>query len=574
MLDSPRIEPPPKTLEEARNAPGRAEQIAEIAERIEREGIEYVFFQQVSISGHINGKGVVAELVPAGRRARLPARLRRHRRPVHRPPGQLHRLRAGGVRAGRDRRPRHVRGAALGRAGRPGLLRLLRHRDRRAARRRPAPEPEADRRTTSRRSSATRLPDRDRAGDDVDEAARGRLGARGRHQALLLPHQPVRAAASGDPRRRLLRQGDGARHELRRPRGRPRPARAQLPLRPGAAHRRQHHHLPSDLRRGRPQPRPARLVHAEAVHRRLRQRAPPPLHPRRRRGQQRLPRPRRAGAALRDRAALHGRDPRPLRRPGLRRLPDRQLLQADVGLRLLGPGLQELRLAEPHLHGAGRERRALRVPRRRLLLQPLPDPGRAADRRASTGCKRELDPGQPQQANTYDLLAEGAEFERVPDQPRRRARGAGGRRGGPRRDAGPPLRRLQATTSATSGSATWRRSPTGSARSTWRSCPEQRADHVRDRRDHLPKRRRRAPGRARHDPDAAGDEAPRARLDRLRALPRRRRHLRHAREAERGDRATIPTSPSGCERQRGQVEARLRAAGAEIAVDQGDTAGR
>ena len=44
--------------------PGRAEKIAEIAERIEREGIEYVFFQQVSISGHINGKGVVASWFP------------------------------------------------------------------------------------------------------------------------------------------------------------------------------------------------------------------------------------------------------------------------------------------------------------------------------------------------------------------------------------------------------------------------------------------------------------------------------------------------------------------------------
>ncbi|MDQ2940147.1 MAG: glutamine synthetase family protein, partial [Actinomycetota bacterium] len=60
VLQSPRIEPPPKTLAEAREAPGRAERIAEIAAEIEREGIEYVFFQQVSVSGHINGKGVVA----------------------------------------------------------------------------------------------------------------------------------------------------------------------------------------------------------------------------------------------------------------------------------------------------------------------------------------------------------------------------------------------------------------------------------------------------------------------------------------------------------------------------------
>ena len=63
-LDSPRIEPPPKTLAEAREAPGRAERIAEIVAEIEREGIEYVFFQQVSVSGHINGKGVVADWFP------------------------------------------------------------------------------------------------------------------------------------------------------------------------------------------------------------------------------------------------------------------------------------------------------------------------------------------------------------------------------------------------------------------------------------------------------------------------------------------------------------------------------
>ena len=63
-LSSPKIEPAPPTLEEAREAPGRAEKIAEIEKRIESEGIEYVFFQQISISGHINGKGVVASWFP------------------------------------------------------------------------------------------------------------------------------------------------------------------------------------------------------------------------------------------------------------------------------------------------------------------------------------------------------------------------------------------------------------------------------------------------------------------------------------------------------------------------------
>ncbi|MFN8159425.1 MAG: glutamine synthetase family protein [Solirubrobacterales bacterium] len=64
VLSNPRVEPPPRTLEEAREAPGRDEKIAEIAERIEREGIEYVFFQQVSVTGRVMGKGVVASFFP------------------------------------------------------------------------------------------------------------------------------------------------------------------------------------------------------------------------------------------------------------------------------------------------------------------------------------------------------------------------------------------------------------------------------------------------------------------------------------------------------------------------------
>jgi hypothetical protein len=34
---------PPKTLEEARNQPGRREQVEQITKRIESEGIKYVF---------------------------------------------------------------------------------------------------------------------------------------------------------------------------------------------------------------------------------------------------------------------------------------------------------------------------------------------------------------------------------------------------------------------------------------------------------------------------------------------------------------------------------------------------
>src|ERR671918_242650 len=64
VLESPRSTPPPKTLEEARNEPGRREQIEAITRRIEAEGIKYVFFQQVSITGRVMGKGVVADFFP------------------------------------------------------------------------------------------------------------------------------------------------------------------------------------------------------------------------------------------------------------------------------------------------------------------------------------------------------------------------------------------------------------------------------------------------------------------------------------------------------------------------------
>jgi glutamine synthetase len=59
-LSTPRVKRPPATLEEARSAPGRREMIDELTRRIEQEGIQYVFFQQVSVTGRIMGKGVVA----------------------------------------------------------------------------------------------------------------------------------------------------------------------------------------------------------------------------------------------------------------------------------------------------------------------------------------------------------------------------------------------------------------------------------------------------------------------------------------------------------------------------------
>src|SRR5438093_5574719 len=56
------ISDPFPTLDDARNDPGRREGIRAIRQRIDELGIKYVFFQQVSVSGHVNGKGVSATM--------------------------------------------------------------------------------------------------------------------------------------------------------------------------------------------------------------------------------------------------------------------------------------------------------------------------------------------------------------------------------------------------------------------------------------------------------------------------------------------------------------------------------
>ena len=132
-------------------------------------------------------------------------------------------------------------------------------------------------------------------------------------------------------------------------------------------------------------------------------------------GAQRLPRPGRAGAAVRDGAPLPRRSARALPRADVRRQPHGQLLLPHVGHRLLGADLQELGLAEPHHDRARGLGRAVRVPRRRLLLQPLPHGQAALLRAGLDGIRNEIDPGEPQQGNTYDLLQQGVQIEKVPD---------------------------------------------------------------------------------------------------------------------------------------------------------------
>ena len=48
------------TLDVARNDSARQEKIRQVRKLIDEKGIKYIFFQQVSVSGHVNGKGVAA----------------------------------------------------------------------------------------------------------------------------------------------------------------------------------------------------------------------------------------------------------------------------------------------------------------------------------------------------------------------------------------------------------------------------------------------------------------------------------------------------------------------------------
>jgi glutamine synthetase len=60
VLSKGPVPDPPPTLEEARADHARRSKIQEIRKRINEQGIRYIFFQQVSVSGHVNGKGVSA----------------------------------------------------------------------------------------------------------------------------------------------------------------------------------------------------------------------------------------------------------------------------------------------------------------------------------------------------------------------------------------------------------------------------------------------------------------------------------------------------------------------------------
>ena len=184
------------------NAKGRKELVKQVREKIKELGIQYIYYQFVSVTGRIVGKGVPADHWETRRRTGLPAGLRLDRQPVRRPPQELHRLWAGSLRAGRHSRSGDLRPAALGQAGRARLLHLLpqprgtgqsgRASDLRLPRQ-PAHHPRGVQEDPQGAASAPRL----RAGDDVAEEGRGRAAGRRLLQAQLLSHRPVRIPAAG-----------------------------------------------------------------------------------------------------------------------------------------------------------------------------------------------------------------------------------------------------------------------------------------------------------------------------------------------------------------------------------------
>ena len=106
-------------------AEGRDALIADVRRRIDAEGITYVYYQFVSVTGRIMGKGVPAKhwesMAAKGFQLVYGATANlftdRH--------GELHRLRPRGGGAGRHPGARHLQAAALGPQGRARLVHLL-----------------------------------------------------------------------------------------------------------------------------------------------------------------------------------------------------------------------------------------------------------------------------------------------------------------------------------------------------------------------------------------------------------------------------------------------------------------
>ena len=211
-------------LEAYVKAEGRDELVKQVRAKIDELGITYIYYQFVSVTGRIVGKGIPADhwesvaergfQLVYGATANL--FLDRHR--------QLHRLRPRGLRAGRHPRPGDVRAAALGPARRAGSSARCSATARRTTTRgvphlrlprQPAPDPRAVPEGPQGPAPAARH----RAGDDVAQEGPRRQAGRRVQQAVLLPHRPVRVAAPGRPEGHRLRPRDGPGHDPGRPRG-------------------------------------------------------------------------------------------------------------------------------------------------------------------------------------------------------------------------------------------------------------------------------------------------------------------------------------------------------------------
>ena len=471
VLATPNVAPAPATLEEARNAPGRAreDRAADAAHRGRGHQVRVLPAGLGHRPGDGQGRGV--DVLPAGGREGLPAGLRR--RPPTCSPTATATTSASAPRSPSwPRSPTSTRSRCCpGTTASPGSTAT-------AMTPRPvscstptAPEPQEGR-ARVRAGARISVPDRDRARDDVAQAQpRGRQEPEGVtkpycyhiHQFEELRPVLLDVVDYGQQLGLDMSYGD---HEDA-------PGQLELnfrfdrPVRTAdnittyrqvcAAVGRKHGLLPT--------------LHAQAIHRRVGQRPSPPLHARSTtNGINVFHDPDGPGAAVGVRAQLPGRDARALPGADVRRQPDRQLLLPHVGHRLLGPDLQELGLAEPDHDRARRRRRAVRVPRRRLLVQPVPDGRDAAARRPGRRAAQARPRARRSRA-TPTTCSRRARDREGARQPRRRARCAGRRRGRPQRDARAACTRSSTSTSATNGSATWRPSPTGSATNTSRCCP-------------------------------------------------------------------------------------------------------
>ncbi len=371
VLESPRAEVPPATLEEARNQPGRAERIEELTKRIEAEGIEYVFFQQVSITGRVMGKGVVASFFPQvaekgyqlvyGATANLFTD--RDGNYIGFGPEESELAAIADLDTFRvlpwDERVARVfcdcydteTGELMDADPRQNLKRVVKEfEDELGLNFLIGIEPEMMwlRRTEDGGAEGVTKPYcyhihmfeelRPVLLDVVEYGQRLGLDmsygdhedAPGQLELNFRFDRPVRTADNITTYRQII-AAVGRKHGLL----------GSFMPKPftGVSANGHHHHFTLVDEDGN------NVFHDPDGPAQLSEVA------------RQLPR----------------RHARPLRRPDVRRQPDRELLLPDVGHRVLGADLQELGLAEPHLHGAGRLRRPVRVPRRRLVLQPVPD---------------------------------------------------------------------------------------------------------------------------------------------------------------------------------------------------------